>query len=97
MRSFVQYGVALPRGRRSPAAGYNAGMAGKQKRFHSTPGDLAGWDEARELGFPGAFPYTRGIQPTMYRGRLWTMRQYAGFGTAGESNAPLPLPARPRA
>src|SRR5215510_2039013 len=35
---------------------------------------------------PGAFPYTRGIQPTMYRGRLWTMRQYAGFGTAAESN-----------
>ena len=40
-----------------------------------------------ELGLPGAFPYTRGIQPTMYRGRLWTMRQYAGFGTAAESNA----------
>src|ERR1017187_2306808 len=43
----------------------------------------------REPGdeFPGAFPYTRGIQPTMYRGRPWTMRQYAGFGTAAESNA----------
>src|SRR5437868_9966741 len=40
-----------------------------------------------ELGLPGQFPYTRGIQPTMYRGRLWTMRQYAGFGTAAESNA----------
>jgi methylmalonyl-CoA mutase N-terminal domain/subunit len=40
-----------------------------------------------DLGFPGEFPFTRGIQPTMYRGRLWTMRQYAGFGTAGESNA----------
>src|SRR5262245_46008144 len=40
-----------------------------------------------ELGLPGEFPYTRGIQPTMYRGRLWTMRQYAGFGTAAESNA----------
>ncbi|MDR1988993.1 MAG: methylmalonyl-CoA mutase family protein [Acidobacteriaceae bacterium] len=39
-----------------------------------------------DLGFPGEFPYTRGIQPTMYRGRLWTMRQYAGFGTASESN-----------
>ncbi|MFP5501646.1 MAG: methylmalonyl-CoA mutase family protein, partial [Candidatus Sericytochromatia bacterium] len=38
------------------------------------------------LGFPGQFPYTRGIQPTMYRGRLWTMRQYAGFGTAEETN-----------
>lgn len=40
-----------------------------------------------DLGFPGEFPYTRGIQPTMYRGRFWTMRQYAGFGTAAESNA----------
>src|SRR5436190_19852903 len=40
-----------------------------------------------ELGFPGEFPFTRGIQPTMYRGRMWTMRQYAGFGTAAESNA----------
>jgi methylmalonyl-CoA mutase N-terminal domain/subunit len=40
----------------------------------------------REIGLPGEFPYTRGIQPTMYRGRLWTMRQYAGFGTAAESN-----------
>jgi methylmalonyl-CoA mutase N-terminal domain/subunit len=51
-----------------------------------TPQDLAGWDPATALGFPGEFPFTRGIQPTMYRGRLWTMRQYAGFGTAEESN-----------
>jgi methylmalonyl-CoA mutase, N-terminal domain len=50
------------------------------------PGDLAGWDPGAELGMPGSFPFTRGIQPTMYRGRLWTMRQYAGFGTAAESN-----------
>ena len=49
------------------------------------------------IGFPGEFPFTRGIQPTMYRGRLWTMRQYAGFGTAAESNAAVPLPARRRA
>jgi methylmalonyl-CoA mutase N-terminal domain/subunit len=55
-------------------------------RHHATPDDLAAWEAARELGHPGAFPYTRGIQPTMYRGRLWTMRQYAGFGTAAESN-----------
>src|SRR5437870_8015233 len=52
-----------------------------------TPRDLAGWDPAARLGAPGEFPFTRGIQPTMYRGRLWTMRQYAGFGTAEESNA----------
>jgi methylmalonyl-CoA mutase, N-terminal domain len=51
-----------------------------------TPDDLAGWDPTAELGAPGEFPFTRGIQPTMYRGRLWTMRQYAGFATAEESN-----------
>lgn len=50
------------------------------------PSDLPDLDPARDLGNPGEFPYTRGIQPTMYRGRLWTMRQYAGFGTAAESN-----------
>ncbi|WP_322818663.1 methylmalonyl-CoA mutase family protein [Tepidiforma sp.] len=48
--------------------------------------DLDGWDPVHQLGFPGEFPFTRGIQPTMYRGRFWTMRQYAGFGTAEESN-----------
>lgn len=51
------------------------------------PGGLTGWDPAVELGEPGDFPYTRGIYPTMYTGRPWTMRQYAGFGTAAESNA----------
>ena len=45
-----------------------------------------GFDYEGKLGYPGAYPYTRGIQPTMYRGRFWTMRQYAGFGTAEESN-----------
>jgi methylmalonyl-CoA mutase N-terminal domain/subunit len=50
------------------------------------PGDWSG-DPARDLGVPGAFPFTRGIYATMYRGRLWTMRQYAGFGTAEETNA----------
>ena len=48
--------------------------------------DLNGFDEARQLGAPGEFPYTRGVQPSMYRGRLWTMRQYAGFGTAEATN-----------
>ena len=51
-----------------------------------TQEDLAGRDPATSLGVPGEFPYTRGIYPTMYRGRLWTMRQYAGFGTAVQSN-----------
>ncbi|MCK4177412.1 methylmalonyl-CoA mutase family protein, partial [Aciditerrimonas ferrireducens] len=50
------------------------------------PADLAGFDPAVQLGRPGAYPYTRGIRPDMYRGRLWTMRQYAGFGTAEATN-----------
>lgn len=51
-----------------------------------TPLDLQDWDYEEKLGYPGQYPFTRGVQPTMYRGRLWTMRQYAGFGTAVESN-----------
>ncbi|MET9493262.1 methylmalonyl-CoA mutase family protein [Streptomyces sp. NPDC006552] len=51
------------------------------------PSALEGWDPGRQLGEPGAYPYTRGVYPTMYTGRPWTMRQYAGFGTATESNA----------
>src|ERR1039457_6195202 len=50
------------------------------------PADLAAWDYDRDVGYPGQFPYTRGVQATMYRGRLWTMRQYAGMGDAEESN-----------
>ena len=53
----------------------------------ATHEDLGDWEFERDLGFPGEFPFTRGVYPTMYRGRLWTMRQYAGFGTAAESNA----------
>src|SRR5256714_12597728 len=55
------------------------------KRLY-TPDDIAALDYERDLGVPGEYPFTRGVQPTMYRGRLWTMRQYAGFGTAEESN-----------
>ncbi|MGC2112165.1 MAG: methylmalonyl-CoA mutase family protein [Candidatus Korobacteraceae bacterium] len=51
-----------------------------------TSADLEGWDYDRDLNYPGQFPYTRGVQTTMYRGRLWTMRQYAGMGDAEESN-----------
>jgi methylmalonyl-CoA mutase N-terminal domain/subunit len=51
-----------------------------------TPADLPGWDPIRDLGFPGEPPYTRGIHSTMHRGRLWTMRQFAGFGTAEDTN-----------
>ena len=56
------------------------------KRLY-TPADLADWDPDRDLGLPGQPPYTRGIHPTMYRSRLWTMRQFAGFGTAEDTNA----------
>ncbi|HEV2006423.1 MAG TPA: methylmalonyl-CoA mutase family protein, partial [Candidatus Limnocylindrales bacterium] len=51
-----------------------------------TPADTADLAEDRDLGRPGEFPYTRGVQPTMYRSRLWTMRQYAGFASAEETN-----------
>jgi len=51
-----------------------------------TPGDVPGMDYSKDLGFPGEYPFTRGIQPTMYRGRVWSMRQYSGFATAEESN-----------
>ena len=51
-----------------------------------TPEDMPDFDYSAALGYPGEYPFTRGIQPNMYRGRLWTMRQYAGFGTAEESN-----------
>ena len=56
-----------------------------EKRIY-TPLDVEGTDYLSEIGFPGDFPFTRGVQPTMYRGRFWTMRMYAGFSTAEESN-----------
>jgi methylmalonyl-CoA mutase N-terminal domain/subunit len=52
-----------------------------------TPDDIADVDYERDLGYPGEYPFTRGVYPTMYRGRLWTMRQFAGFGTAEQTNA----------
>ena len=68
----------------------------RQERFETSSGinvspvyapqDMPDFDYSAALGYPGEYPFTRGIQPTMYRGRLWTMRQYAGFGTAEESN-----------
>jgi len=69
-------------------------MAGDEKRTDSgidirplyTAADLAGWDPASRLGDPGQAPYTRGVYPTMHRNRLWTMRQYAGFGSAQATN-----------
>ena len=63
-----------------------ATLSGIPHEAHYTAADIACEDREGALGYPGEFPYTRGIYPTMYRGRLWTMRQYAGFGTAVESN-----------
>ncbi|MER3396198.1 MAG: methylmalonyl-CoA mutase [Acidimicrobiia bacterium] len=60
--------------------------SGIQLRLFYRPEDIAGFDYDSDLGDPGEFPFTRGIHPTMYRGRLWTMRQYAGYGTAEETN-----------
>ncbi len=67
---------------RGPA--FNTSSAPVQRLY--TPLDVAGMDYERDLGMPGEYPFTRGVQTTMYRGRYWTMRQYAGFGTAEESN-----------
>ena len=61
--------------------------SGIEVRDLYTKADVAGLDEDRDLGRPGEYPYTRGVQPTMYRSRFWTMRQYAGFATAEETNA----------
>src|SRR3954469_20548032 len=60
-------------------------MSGVENEPLYTP-DNAAVDYHADLGFPGVFPFTRGVYPSMYRGRLWTMRQFAGFGTAAETN-----------
>jgi methylmalonyl-CoA mutase N-terminal domain/subunit len=52
-----------------------------------TPDDLSAFDYGKALSFPGEYPYTRGVQASMYRGRLWTMRQFAGYGSAEDTNA----------
>src|SRR4029079_6365142 len=70
---------------RSPEKGEFATSSMPVQRLY-TPLDVADLDYERDLGFPGEYPFTRGVQSTMYRGRYWTMRQYAGFGTAEESN-----------
>ncbi len=61
-------------------------ISGQPVKALYTQDDLADWDPERDLGYPGEHPYTRGVYPSMYRGRLWTMRQFAGFGTAAETN-----------
>src|SRR6476619_5997752 len=61
-------------------------ISGEEVKPLYTEEDREGSDPERDLGYPGEFPYTRGVYPSMYRGRLWTMRQFAGFGTAEETN-----------
>jgi methylmalonyl-CoA mutase N-terminal domain/subunit len=61
-------------------------ISGQEVEPLYTEEDLGAWDAERDLGFPGEFPYTRGVYPSMYRGRLWTMRQFAGYGTVEETN-----------
>ena len=87
---------ARRRWRETLRAKATASAAERRERFETssgievrdlyTPADTAALDEARDLGRPGEYPFTRGVQPTMYRSRLWTMRQYAGFATAEETN-----------
>jgi methylmalonyl-CoA mutase N-terminal domain/subunit len=74
---------SLDRGERKPAFRTPSGLPVDTLY---TPDDLPALDYQRDLGFPGQYPFTRGIQPNMYRGRAWSIRQYAGFGTAEESN-----------
>ena len=61
-------------------------VSGRRIKELYTPLDIPGFDYKKELGFPGEYPFTRGVHPTMYRGRLWTMRQFSGFGTAEDTN-----------
>ncbi len=72
--------------KRPERKGEFATISGAEVKPLYTAKDTADQDYVRDLGFPGEYPYTRGVRPTMYRGQFWTMRQYAGFGTAEESN-----------
>jgi methylmalonyl-CoA mutase N-terminal domain/subunit len=72
---------------RSKARNYSfVSVSGREWPLLVAPEDLEGFDYGRDLGFPGQYPYTRGVHANMYRGRLWTMRQFAGFGSAEDSN-----------
>ena len=62
---------------------FTTGSGAPVNRYY-TPVDIADFDYMDDLGLPGQYPYTRGVQPTMYRGQFWTMRMYAGFATADE-------------
>src|SRR5882724_867519 len=74
------------RNRITERAGQFTTVSGHPIRRVYSPADVPDWDESRDLALPGQPPLTRGIHPTMYRGRLWSMRQFAGFGTAEDTN-----------
>ena len=79
--------AAVPARLEGPRAGEARTLSGIPLKAFYGPDDVADLDYARDLGDPGSYPFTRGIHGTMYRGRLWTMRQFAGYGTAEETNA----------
>ena len=83
---------AYRKSKRGPTGG---SMAEVDRKTAYRAEDLAGFDPDRELGYPGQYPFTRGIRPTMYRGRLWTMRQYSGMGDADAIQPPLQVSAGP--
>ena len=71
-------------------------ISGEEVKPLYTEEDLADTDLERDIGYPGEYPFTRGVYPSMYRGRLWTMRQFAGIRHRRGDERALPLPARPR-
>jgi len=91
----ARYAHSAMAGQRDEGSTTDRGEGADERRTHAgiviravyKPEDLEGFEPERDLGAPGEAPFTRGIYPTMYRGRLWTMRQYAGMGTAAETNA----------
>src|SRR3989441_2868229 len=78
------YAKAKERGGERKDTDFRTSSAEVQPMY--TPEDVADSDYKRDLGYPGEYPYTRGVQASMYRGRLWSIRQYAGYGTAAETN-----------
>src|SRR6266571_5137270 len=92
----MPHGIVPVRTRQTPMASPKDDKDAREPPFSTDPDlepkpiygpeDVAGTVPSSDIGEPGRFPFTRGIQSTMYRGRLWTMRQYAGFGTAAETN-----------
>jgi methylmalonyl-CoA mutase, N-terminal domain len=73
--------------RKAPRSADFTTVSGAEVNPLAGPDSLAGFDSGRDLGWPGEYPFTRGVHPTMYRGKLWTMRQFAGYGTARQTNA----------